>query len=165
MRVLSRVPGWYRSYPILLRVVVVVSAARVIEATYRRLLGKPPPTKEARCHCLATPRALPTFDTAVSRCRTNAALAAPSYKTRVPTGNRTPIPGHRTCGRNNLTAAAIPWHDENGLSYSYPRHHVALSQLRLKVTTSSKVVSIITTGVPSRLTMSDVSTTNRREGS
>ena len=60
MRVLSRVPEWHRPYPILFRVAVVdqlaVSAARAIEATYRRLLGKPPPSREfeVRCHCLAT---------------------------------------------------------------------------------------------------------------
>ena len=38
-----RVPGWYRPYPIRLRVVVVVSAARAIEAAYQRIFGKPPP--------------------------------------------------------------------------------------------------------------------------
>ena len=55
MSVLSRVAGWYRPYHTPLRVVVVhvVSAARAIEATYRRLLGKPPHNREVRCHCLA----------------------------------------------------------------------------------------------------------------
>ena len=44
-----------RTYPTP-RAVIAVIAAGVIEAAYRRLLGKPPPNREVRCHwyCLAT---------------------------------------------------------------------------------------------------------------